>query len=103
MILKEWAVLGAYFSEVYLAPEDRPKARLIGYVYNHPSFEDGTHVTTSEIVNSTGREIQTETGSVYLLFGPPDKNYQDWLNSYDLVLDQDNPIKILERDRQTLI
>ncbi len=79
--------------DVYTAPEARTFS-LKGFVFNHQRFEDGHGITTSAIVEITGRLgdptqvslagakytteviVKTASGSEYLL-GEPDIKYEE--------------------------
>lgn len=90
-ILKEWAVVLSY-KNPFLPPEANPIC-LAGKVYGHPRFDDGHSVRTSPVIGANGREISTESGSVYLLEGSPEQEYLDYLQSIGKEYDADNPIK----------
>ncbi len=57
-------------NDPYAAPELQ-SIYLHGAVHDHPSFEDGKSISTSNIVDVKGNKITTSSGSVYLL-GEPD-------------------------------
>ena len=43
--------------------------KLVGNIYGHPKFEDGSFIITSEIVHMNG-EIATTRNSKYVLMNP---------------------------------
>lgn len=69
MRLTNWFAAGG-LSQNHISPELR-KYHLLGNVYGHPDFKDGTLIITSKIVkiNDKGncKEVITENGSVYEL------------------------------------
>lgn len=88
--LKNWSVIQT--SSFYTAPE-YVKNKLCGEVYGNPDFEDGQVIITSAIDSVDKLEIATKTGNVYILDGPPFKDYINWLRENDLDYDPVNPIK----------
>lgn len=92
IVLKDWFLKEK--QDVWRAPEKQERY-LGGKVYGHPKFEDGKEVRTSPVVSVKGREITTGSGSVYLLEGPPRKEYLEWLNEQKITIDSDNPIRML--------
>jgi hypothetical protein len=85
--LYRWRVVEK-FDNPYLAPELNPKA-LEGY-----RDEDNKYVRTSPIAKVNGKEITTESGSVYIL-EDIDTDYREWLAEQEgLEFDPDNPILI---------
>lgn len=76
----------------YLAPEVvQPK--IGGQVYGHPIFADGKDIVTSTIARVNGREIVTNTGSIYVLDGEPCSDYLRWCNENGYKYDPVNPIR----------
>ena len=67
---------------------------LRGAVYGNPKFEDGSFVTTSLVIGSTGRLCQTKGGHTYEL-GQVDLHYLDYLKSINRPLDETNPVKVI--------
>lgn len=90
VILKNWGC--AESGDGYTPPEWRSLV-LRGEVYGHPNFEDGHRVMTSAIVSARGRLVTTKSRE-YLLDGPPDPAYVEYLNEIGYVFDPENPIKV---------
>lgn len=88
--LNNWAVVGN--QTPYQAPEMVTK-HLSGQVYGHPRFADGEVVTTSAIVKVDGKQVQTASGSAYIL-GEPSAEWVGWLAEQGVTLDPTNPIKV---------
>jgi hypothetical protein len=72
--LEQWTIRQIYEEcrnfTVYCAPEQifgRPYLIAAGKIYNHPSFEDGVLVSTSEILEKNEECVATVNGSIYLL------------------------------------
>ena len=83
--LREWSVCESSVPGV---------GSLHGKAYGHPKFPDGTEITTSIIVSSIDRLVQTKS-RVYLLDGPPDPKYLEYLKEIGYTkLDLDHPVKI---------
>ena len=76
--LEDWQV-GKWSSNPYKAPE-LWTWKLQGKIYNHPNFNDGEMVTTSEIVklDVDARKATTRSGTEYEL-GNPNPQWIDWL------------------------
>ena len=89
--LSEWAV-GSY--NPYQAPESAT-GYLIGKVSGHKKFTDGDEITTTRIVAARGRLITTHSGTQYLLDGPPKEDYVKFCKDHNVVLDLENPIKVI--------
>ena len=87
--LKNWAVIGKDW-DGYTAPELR-KIYLKGQVFDNPKFPDGSVVSTSHIVSSTGKAISTASGSVYFLEEPATE-YLEWLTESGYTFSEENPI-----------
>lgn len=90
-ILRNWSVIED--DDGYTAPELR-RMVLIGEVYGHPKYKDGSMIKTSVVITSEGRTIQTKSGTYYRL-DEPSQMYLDWLKENNLVLDEKQPIKII--------
>ena len=75
----------------YTAPELVPLL-VEGAVYGNPRFEDGDPITTSSVVEVSGRIITTYSGSRYRL-GEVDPRYKEWLDKNYLGWDPENPIR----------
>lgn len=88
--IENWSVVSSPSNTPYTAPECR-KSCLHGNVYNHPKFEDGFEVTTSDIKKVSGRVVSTRSGSLYYL-GNVSEDYEKRFPAYDL--QGDNPIRI---------
>jgi hypothetical protein len=87
-ILRNWSVKVAH---PHLPPEVQ-RSSLSGEVYNHPGFEDSESIITSAIDTAEGRQVTTASGSVYLLEGPPDSAYAEWMKNRGIQYDPENPI-----------
>lgn len=72
-----------------------PLMCLRGVVFGHPIKEDGKIVITNIILESSGRIVKTASNHYYWLVGPPEREYQAYLDSIGYVLDEQQPIKIL--------
>lgn len=90
--LDDWSIVPSNMSP-YTAPEAR-RPVLYGRVMGHPRYEDGTYVTTSCILASAGREVETNN-TVYKL-GPMSKGYKDWCSSNDISVDHKQPVKVID-------
>ena len=64
MRLENWSVQAD--PDPYKAPEMKSSV-LVGEVHGHPTYEDGSVITTSPIKSSDGWEVTTHSGSVYRL------------------------------------
>jgi len=71
--LEQWA-FGSAEDSGYLAPEQMTFL-LSGTVYDHPCFDDGVHITTSELVDYEDDVFVTHSGSRYTL-GEPAADYE---------------------------
>ena len=87
VFIENWSIVSS--GTPYTAPE-MISACLEGEVYSHPHFENGTEVTTSQIIEIHGRTIYTISGTKYLL-GNVDPEYQKAYPNRDL--DGNNPIR----------
>jgi len=72
-LLENWRVVCT--GAAYMAPEAR-SLKLGGNVYGHPGFIDGNPITTSSIIEVSGRRVRTRS-RVYLL-GTPSPDYVAW-------------------------
>jgi hypothetical protein len=61
-------------------PPEMQVARLQGFAYGHPRFEDGTFITTSRLIDLDipNGSAKTSSGSDYVL-GQPSADWIDWL------------------------
>lgn len=81
--LENWSIIADEWS----APE-------LGKMYLFGTrTEDSKPVRTSRIVSVNGKEITTNSGSIYVL-GVPDKEYLEWLKEKKIAFDELNPIKL---------
>lgn len=74
MRLENWSVVVQPTANPYMAPEQL-KSCLHGKIYGHSRFEDGSNVTTSEIIGINKDKIETYSGSIYEL-GKVDPLYE---------------------------
>jgi hypothetical protein len=82
--LHRWSVID---TDPYAAPEAR-KLRLRGY-----RDQDAKRVHTSMVVEVRGREVETYSGSIYIL-EDIDPDYLDFLEELGEVYDPENPIRV---------
>jgi len=76
--------------DIYRAPETvGPRKHLHA---DHP-IKPGMYFTTSRIVESDGRLVQTKSGSVYRL-GEPDPEWLAWMADNGIDFDPSQPITI---------
>jgi len=75
MRLEQWSIV--FHGDLYKAPEQRIP-RLLGAVYGHPIWPDGSLARTSpiDIVDAETETITTASGSVYEL-GEVDPAYEE--------------------------
>ncbi len=79
-------------SNPYQAPELQSLC-LHGEVYNHPSYNEGEPIGTSNIVKVDGNRITTKSGSVYVL-GEPAKEFVEYCKEIGChVPTKETPIK----------
>ena len=90
--LDDWSIVPNNMSP-YTAPEAR-RPVLYGRVMGHPRYEDGTYVTTSCILASTGREVETNN-TVYNLC-QMSKGDKDWCSSNNISIDHKQPVKVID-------
>lgn len=88
--LDDWAVV--YGSQDPYCPPEMCGVVLVGRVTGHPNKPDGVYVQTSNVVGVDGRNISTESGTVYRL-GDPSDSYRAWLDENRPQWDPENPIK----------
>jgi hypothetical protein len=67
---------------------------LKGEVYGHPKHDDGIEIVTSPIVSTSGRVVTTSNRE-YELDGPPEPGYIAYMSSIGHVLDEAQPVKII--------
>ncbi len=98
MQLENWSI-----SNIPQGPYNAPETflhTLSGEVFGHPGFEDGERVSTSAIkrvstLSVGGTEIQTESGSVYIL-GEPAEAYVEWCREQGChIPTPEEPIKMI--------
>ena len=77
--IKEWVIM-LDCNEPYIS----------GLIFGHPVFPDNTLIFTSTIVGANGREVVTNSGSCYILEGPPNASL------IKVFVDQFGPIDINE-------
>ncbi|MGQ0622831.1 MAG: hypothetical protein ACT4QA_23490 [Panacagrimonas sp.] len=70
--LELWAVV---HRENCYTPPELCRPRLNGKVYGHPRFDDGTVVTTSDLVGISNGRVVTASGSIYTI-GRPRPEYE---------------------------
>lgn len=90
VLINEWSVQVRQ-GETHLPPNQ--SGRLGGRVYGHPDFPDGSFVTTSRVMSAEGRQVTTESGTVYRL-GEPSKDYLRWLKDNNLSYDPEHPVVV---------
>lgn len=84
--LFRWSVTSMY-DNPYMAPEANPKC-LIGF-----RDQETKRVRTSALASINGREVTTQSGSIYIL-EDMDPEYRQWLDDNGLECDPDNPIRV---------
>lgn len=82
--LYRWAIVRLY-DDPYRAPEINPNC-LTGFRDDSPR-----RIRSTPITEINGREITTESGSVYIL-EDIDTTYREWLWENDIPYDPENPI-----------
>ena len=90
VFLDKWAVIVPSDSP-YTPPEGLWVA-LSGKVYAHPEHINGKQVCTSILVESKGREV--ETNNTHYVLGKMDEGYEKWLESEGIDIDFLNPVKL---------
>ena len=101
MKLENWSI-GIDPKSMY---DNRPGYKrwyLRGVIFGHPEIDDGVKVSTSNIQHVDGRQVTTNSGSIYVL-GEPIKEYDEWcrvIGKY--VPTPEEPIKLISHeDSQT--
>tara|TARA_Y100001951_G_C11090983_1_gene156695 strand:+ start:172 stop:510 length:339 start_codon:yes stop_codon:yes gene_type:complete len=89
--LDDWSMVPDRAGNPYMAPE-MIRPLLHGKVSGHPLHEDGTYVTTSRILASAGREVETNN-TVYRL-GLMASGYKEWCSSNGVDVDPEHPVKM---------
>ena len=91
--LDDWSMVPSAEMNPYMAPE-HPARRpvLYGRVSGHPRYENGTYVTTSCILASAGREVETNN-TIYNL-GLMSDGYREWCSSNGIDVSSKHPVKI---------
>jgi hypothetical protein len=96
-ILFNWSIEQINTGDIrYQAPELH-KIGIQGKIYNHPKFKDNTEILTTYIIHVDGKIITTMSGTKYYIEGPPSKDYQYYCNKHKIVIDENNPIKLIKR------
>tara|TARA_Y100001973_G_C5135430_1_gene300054 strand:- start:765 stop:1073 length:309 start_codon:yes stop_codon:yes gene_type:complete len=88
--LREWS---CYSSQGSLDIIDQKNLTIFGKIYGDPRFSDGSPVITSQIISINGKTVVTQSGTLYLLSGLPEK---EWLNHCKLKgweISLENPIE----------
>jgi len=88
--LYRWSVVG-YYDNPFLAPEANPRC-LTGF-----RNQELKRIRTSPIKEINGKEITTETGSIYIL-EDMDQEYRTWLETNEIDWDPENPIRLLTKE-----
>jgi len=91
--LENWSMVPSADVNPYMAPEHPARQPVLyGRVTGHPLHEDGTYVTTSRVLASSGNEVETYN-TIYNL-GKISEGYQDWCSSRGIEVDPKNPVKV---------
>ena len=93
-LLSNWSIICTTTDIRYKAPE-LYEYSLQGNVCNHYKFLNDTFITTSTVNNINGLIIKTTSNSIYKLEGSPHKDYEKFCADKNIVIDKDNPIKII--------
>jgi len=89
--LEEWVLELA--GDPYQPPEQQVRY-LSGKVYGHPKCEDGRSVRTSVVIETNGRLVTTQSGTVYQL-GRVDASYRAWAEAnFPGNWNDDHPIRV---------
>jgi hypothetical protein len=91
--IKNWSVKQVNYN-IYNAPEINNLC-VMGNIFNHPRFENDTLISTSAIKDTEGKIITTNSGNKYYIDGPPSIEYNDFCISNNIVIDLENPIKLI--------
>tara|TARA_B110000967_G_C18712970_1_gene473669 strand:- start:248 stop:553 length:306 start_codon:yes stop_codon:yes gene_type:complete len=89
-VFKNWSIKRPDCS-FFIAPECI-KPLIMGSIFNHPNYKDGTNITTSSIVEVNGNKIKTISGSFYLIEGEPSLEYKEYCYQNNIMIDLNNPI-----------
>jgi hypothetical protein len=92
-IIKNWSVKQVNYN-IYNAPEINNLC-VMGNIFNHPKFENDTLISTSAIKDTEGKIITTSSGNKYYIDGPPSIEYNDFCVANNIVVDLENPIKLI--------
>jgi hypothetical protein len=95
VFLHNWSVVPDREPNPYQAPE-LIEPRLYGQVVGHPRHEDYTYVTTSPMLTSAGRVVET-CNTIYNL-GLMSQGYEEWCFHNGIDVDPKMPVKV-ERER----
>ncbi len=90
-ILNNWRCVSRT-TNPYQAPELGRLAIQGTLAEDHNSRTVGTRIVTSIVIETNGRDVTTETGTVYTL-GIPDVEYLVFLEEKGIPYDQANPVK----------
>ena len=93
-LLSNWSVICTTKNIHYKAPE-LYEYSLQGQVCNHYKFHNDTLITSSSIKDVNGLFITTISNSIYKLEGPPHEDYQKYCSKKNIIIDKENPIKII--------
>lgn len=89
--LDDWSMVPAQAPDPYKAPE-LMRPRLHGAVSGHPLHEDGEYVTTSNLLASAGRVVETE--NTFYNLGLMSSGYKEWCFSCGIDVDPKMPVKV---------
>jgi len=90
--LDDWSLVPSADMNPYMAPEHPARRPLLyGRVMGHPRYKNGTYVTTSCILASAGREVETNN-TIYNL-GLMSEGYREWCFHNGVDVDPKTPIK----------
>ena len=91
VMLREWAVVCR--PDPFLDLPETSARCLSGLPQGHPTKDDGRRIRTSRIEEVAGRFVRTESGTLY---GPPCKEYADYLKAGGYELDPEHPVKMVK-------
>jgi hypothetical protein len=80
VVLRDWGVL-------------LDGQKLEGVPTGHPTEPDGRRIWSGRIADATGRVVHTESGTTYVLDGPPNGAYAAFLHAQGLEVDPHEPIR----------
>jgi len=83
VIMQNWSVTRSYATP-YTAPE-LVSHYLCGEVYGHPRFEDGSIITSSRMLDTSGNMV--ETNNTWYELKEPDVTYTLWCEKMEISLD----------------